>query len=69
MPDDVSPRDNRDQDHAQRDRFEILCELRRVHAPEFSIDPVRRKEYAEEVEEVRGEIVAIAQRIEQLREP
>ncbi len=35
---------------------------------EFSIDPVRRKEYAEEVEEVRGEIVAIAQKIEQLRE-
>ena len=32
MPEDVSPRDNRDQDHAQRDRFEILCELRRVHA-------------------------------------
>jgi hypothetical protein len=35
---------------------------------EFSIDPVRRKEYAEEVEEVRGEIVAIAKKIEQLRE-
>ena len=35
---------------------------------EFSIDPVRRKEYAEEVEEVRGEIVAIAKKIERLRD-
>ncbi len=32
MPKDVSPRDRRDQDHAHRDRFEILCKLRRVHA-------------------------------------
>jgi hypothetical protein len=35
---------------------------------EFSIDPIRRKEYQEEVEDVRGEIVAIAKKIERLRD-
>src|SRR3954451_22684210 len=33
MPDDVSPRDDQYDDHREnRDRFEILGELRRVHA-------------------------------------
>src|SRR4051812_45195925 len=32
MPEDVSPRDHRDQDHAERDRLKISCKLRGVHA-------------------------------------
>jgi hypothetical protein len=31
-------------------------------------DPIRRKEYQEEVEDVRGEILAIAKKIERLRD-
>jgi hypothetical protein len=43
----------------------IVKNLQRMS--EFSVDPIRRKEYAEEAGEVRDEIVSIANKIEQLR--